>query len=244
MTGALRLALGTLALALASAVAGVVLILLLPARGARIQFCNYWGHVMGPVFCAIAGCPLTVRGAEHLDARRPAIYVTNHSSIVDMFIAVGLAPLGTVGVVRRGIEKYPFFGQVYLLSGHLILDRDDPGKAIAEMKQLAVDQRTYQMSIWLWPEGTRSPDGRLQAFKKGAVHLALQTGLPIVPVVVTGAHKVWPKGATTVHPHPIGVEVLPPISTADWRPDEVEPRTRALHDLFVERLPEDQRPIS
>ena len=244
VVSALRIAVGTTILAFASLIAGVILVILLPSRGARIRFCNQWGHVMGPIFLAIAGCPLTVRGREHLDPRRKAIYVTNHTSIADMFVTVALAPLDTVGVVRRGIEKYPFFGQVYLLSGHLILDRDDRSKAVAEMKALASDQKKYDLSIWIWPEGTRSASGRLLPFKKGPVHLALQTGLPIVPVVVTGAHKVWPKGTTTVHSVPIGVEVLPAIDTSTWTIDEVDSRTQEIHDLFVTRLPPEQQPAA
>jgi 1-acyl-sn-glycerol-3-phosphate acyltransferase len=93
------------------------------------------------------------------------------------------------------------------------------------------------------PEGTRSKDGRLLAFKKGFVHLAVATGFPVVPVVVHGAHKAWRNGSLLEFvPMPMDIEILPPIDTTSWTEETAADHALAVHDLFVAHLREDQRP--
>ena len=92
------------------------------------------------------------------------------------------------------------------------------------------------LSLWVWPEGTRSRDGSLQQFKKGFVHAALSTQLPIVPVVVHNAAKVWPRGPLKFEPGPVDIEVLDSVSTADWSADTVEQHVNEIREIFVERL--------
>jgi 1-acyl-sn-glycerol-3-phosphate acyltransferase len=94
----------------------------------------------------------------------------------------------------------------------------------------------------MWPEGTRSRDGRLLPFKKGIVHLALQTGLPIVPVVVQGAHRAWEKNTIRLHRVPIAVRALPAIDTSTWSLDRVEQHLAELESAFLEVLPAEQQP--
>ncbi|KAJ6887101.1 hypothetical protein NC651_027455 [Populus alba x Populus x berolinensis] len=99
------------------------------------------------------------------------------------------------------------------------------------------------LSLIIFPEGTRSKNGRLLPFKKGFVHLALQTRHPIVPMVFTGTHHAWRKGGLHVTPAPITVKYLRPIKTDDWTDDKVNDYVRLLHDIYVENLPEAQRPL-
>jgi len=151
----------------------LVLVLLFPFRTARIKTCNYYGKFCGRGMMAISGCTLSYEGLEHLDSSRPAIYVSNHTSIVDGFLAMFLSPVGTVGIVKKQILYYPFFGQLYFLSGHLRIDRSDPETAKRSMKELAQFVVDHALSIYVWPEGTRSRSGKLGPFKKGGFMLAL-----------------------------------------------------------------------
>lgn len=238
----LRLLAGTLVMALGVAIQMVILVLLLPSRNLRIRSCNYWGKVVGRMEMWVSGCPVTIDGWEHLDASRPAIYVSNHTSPMDAFLAMFLSPVGTCGVVKKEIIYYPFFGQMYLLSGHLRIDRSNREAAIASMASLADDVKRYGLSIFIWPEGTRSRDGRLGSFKKGVVHMALGTGLPIVPIVVTGAHKAWEKGSLKLAPVPVNIQVLPAIDTSDWSKDSVDAHVQQLWETYRDALPESQQP--
>jgi 1-acyl-sn-glycerol-3-phosphate acyltransferase len=129
---------------------------------------------------------------------------------------MGLCPYGGCGVGKKEVIKIPFFGQAYWLSGHLLIDRGNNTKAIASMTKLSNFVKKKNLSIWIWPEGTRSLDGKLIPFKKGFVHLALATGLPVVPVVLHGANQVWPAKTMQFYPGEVKVEVLDPIKTDNW----------------------------
>lgn len=241
-SSAARISAGCAAMAAAGIVQGGILLALLPRRLERIRACNYFGKVMGRLFMRLSGAPLTMDGMEHLNRDRPAIYISNHSSILDIFLAIWLSPVGTVGVAKREVALYPVFGQLYLLSGHLLIDRGRSERAVASIRKLGEYVRQHRLSIFLWPEGTRSRSGRLQPFKKGVVHLAIQTGLPVVPIVVQGAQRSWRKGTYTVRPEPIHVTVLPAIATTDWSEERIDEILEELREAFSKHLPEEQRP--
>lgn len=115
------------------------------------------------------------------------------------------------------------------------LDRENKASAIQSMREIGERVRAHRLSIWILPEGTRSPDGRLQPFKKGSAHLALQTGLPVVPVVVHEEHRFWHNGLT-VHPGYVCVELLPPVPTTHWGQDTIDVHLRSIEELFAVRL--------
>lgn len=239
----LKLAVGFVIMAVGGTVFLLICLVLLPFRVLRIKACNVFGKTVGRAIMWVSGCPLTWKGAEHLDASRPAIYISNHTSAMDVFMAMWLSPMGTVGIAKKEVVYYPFLGQLYLLSGHLRIDRSSPRKAVTSMKELAGYVRDNGLSIFIWPEGTRSKSGRLKRpFKKGVGHLALQTGLPIVPVVVKGAHRSWEKGNLKLAPVPIEIEVLPPVDTSGWNRRKLGEHLAEIEAMFVAALPEDQRP--
>ncbi len=238
----LRMAVGLVVMAAGSAVAALAMLLLLPSRIGRVKVGNYFGKTVSRSMVWLSGCPTTVRGAAHLDAARPAIYVSNHTSIMDIFLASWLSPVGTVGVAKREVAYYPIFGQLYLLSGHLRIDRGDSAKAKSSLAELGRIVADNGLSIFLWPEGTRSRDGRLLPFKKGLVHLAIQTGLPIVPMVVRGAHRAWEKGSLRMARVPIEVVVLPAVDTRDWSLEHADAQLEQIHALFRAQLDAEQQP--
>lgn len=240
----IRLIIGSVFMATAVCITCIVLVLLAPWRGLRIRACNVFGKVTGPFMMWLSGCPLTWEGTEQLQADRPVIYASNHTSIVDIFLAIWLSPMGTVGVAKKQVIYYPFFGVLYLLSGHLRLDRGDHGKALASFQELSSLVKQHKLSIYLWPEGTRSRSGRLLPIKKGIVHLAISTGLPIVPVVVAGAHEAWVKNSLTLSPVPIKVTILPPIDTSTWTVDNAEAQLDELQRAFQSALPDSQQPTA
>lgn len=221
------------------------LIVLLPWRVARIRATNIAGTMMGRSVMWFSGSRVKIYGWEAAQEARPAIYAGNHTSIFDAFTSIWLTPPYTVGVAKREILYYPFYGLAWLLAGHPILDRSRRDRAIRTMKALANFCRKNRLSICMWPEGTRSRDGRLRPFKKGIVHLAISTGLPIVPMITVGAQNAWKRGTLlNLRAKDITIQFLPPIDTSDWTVERLEEHLAELERVFANALPEPMRPAA
>ena len=144
-------------------------------------------------------------------------------------------------MAKKQVVWYPFFGVLYLLSGHLRLDRANHARAVEAMAGTAALMKRYNLGVWLWPEGTRARDGRLKAFKKGFAHMALATRLPIVPVVVANAHRAWRHGSWVIHPTALDIKVLDPIPTTDWTLERLDEHVAEVRARVEAALPPDQR---
>ena len=218
-----------------------LMILCLPSRKYRIYLGNISGKLIGRglLWCAGAGVDAAqlAETAKHF----PAIYISNHTSLLDIFLGIWLAPMGTVGVAKKQVVWYPFFGVLYLLAGHLRLDRANHARAVEAMGGMAALMRRYDLGVWLWPEGTRARDGRLKVFKKGFAHMALATRLPVVPVVVAGAHRAWQHGSWKIHPTKLDIQVLEPIPTTDWTLERLDEHIAMVRARVEAALPPDQR---
>ncbi|XP_021671934.2 1-acyl-sn-glycerol-3-phosphate acyltransferase [Hevea brasiliensis] len=219
----------------------LIMLLLLPWPYERIRQGNIYGHVTGRMLMWILGNSVKIEGAKFSNEK--AIYISNHASLIDIFLMMWLTPTGTVGIAKKEIIWYPLFGQLYVLASHLRIDRSNQTAAIQSMKEAACAIVKNNLSLIIFPEGTRSKNGRLLSFKKGFVHLALQTRLPIVPMVLTGTHLAWRKGSLRVRPVPITVKFLRPIRTNDWTIDKIDDYVKMAHDTYVENLPESQKPL-
>ncbi|KAI6687494.1 hypothetical protein NL676_024322 [Syzygium grande] len=219
----------------------LIMLVLIPWPYERVRQGNVYGHVTGRLLIWILGNPVKIEGSEFADER--AIYISNHASPVDVCLIMWLTPTGTVGIAKKEIIWYPLFGQLYVLANHLRIDRSNPTAAIKSMKEAACAVVKNKLSLVIFPEGTRSKNGRLLPFKKGFVHLALQTRLPIVPMVLTGTHRAWTKGSLHVRSTPLTVKYLPPIKTDEWVADKIDDYVKLVHDLYIRHLPESQRPL-
>ena len=233
---ALRFTLGFVWLGFWSLLCMCLMVLALPFRTWRVRLGNFCGKMIGPVVSWLVGAKITNPDSDKLNSSRPAIFVTNHASALDVFIGMALCPYGGCGVGKKEILKIPFFGLAYWLAGHLLIDRGNNAKAVASMKKLSDFVKAKGLSIWIWPEGTRSLDGKLIPFKKGFVHLALATGLPVVPVMVHGAHKVWPAKTMQFYPGEVKVKVLDPIDTKDWNRNSIDEHVEQVKSIMSEAL--------
>lgn len=215
-------------------------LLLLPWRSLRIRVGNLYGKLVGRWVLRATGIVPVVHHRERLIGSRPALYISNHAATIDMWAGMWLCPFGGCGVAKKEITRVPFFGQAYLLLGHLLLDRGHRDRAIASMNRIARQVRAHRLSLWMWPEGTRSRDGRLQPLKKGFVHLALATGLQIVPVVVHDADLLWSRGMRII-PGEVHIDVLEPIDTSAWRLDSADAHADEVWTRLQVALGERQR---
>lgn len=243
LLSAFRFVAGMSVLIFAALLQLAILLLLLPSRIARIRSSIIFARMVGRPLLWVIGYRMEVSGREHLDPKRPAIYVVNHASLGDFFIGASLIPYGTVGVVKKQIVSYPFVGQVYMLSGHPRIDRGQHAAAVQSMKDLAALVRGAGLSIYLSPEGTRSRTGRLLPFKKGWVHLAIQTGLPVVPIVVHDAHRAWRPDSLDLTGGRVRVEVLPAEDTSAWTADDTDAAVAQIRAIYLSHLGPDQLPL-
>ncbi|MEI6805089.1 MAG: lysophospholipid acyltransferase family protein [Myxococcaceae bacterium] len=164
---------------------------------------------------------LEVEHLERIDPHRSYVYMSNHQSILDIPVALKAAPQSVRMVAKQGLFKIPFFGSAMAGAGFIPIDRKNIRKAKEQLGQ-AQSQLKAGMSIWVFPEGTRSRSLELLPLKKGGFHVALALGVPIVPVFIEGAAKALPSDTLKVLPNQtIRVVLGHPIETAGLKREEL-----------------------
>jgi len=221
----------------------LVCFLLLWSRRYRIYSGNLYGKIIGRTVLLLVGIKPVFNNRRRISHGAPAIFVCNHSATIDMWVGMWACPYGGCGTAKREIVRIPVFGIAYLLSGHLLIDRSNRERAIASMAKVSELVEDHGLSLWVWPEGTRSRSGRLLPFKKGFAHLAIATGLPVVPLVFHNADLLWPGGSLRPASGELQIEVLPDIDTGDWTTDNVDAHCKQVQDVFQAALSARQKTI-
>ncbi|HOD69399.1 MAG: 1-acyl-sn-glycerol-3-phosphate acyltransferase [Deltaproteobacteria bacterium ADurb.BinA179] len=160
-----------------------------------------------------SGARVELRGRENIPDG-PAVYMANHVSHFDVFAILGHLDIQFRWTVKKELYTIPLLGLAMRRAGYIMIDRSNHEKAVRSLKTAAEKIRNGT-SIVIFPEGTRSCDGRLQyPFKKGGFHLAMESGVPIVPITVVGSHEVLPKHGKRVKPGKIVLNMGKPIASA------------------------------
>ncbi|MEO1082320.1 MAG: HAD-IB family hydrolase [Pseudomonadota bacterium] len=210
--------------------------------GSRREATNFSITLFAETASALINLDLRVRGEDNLWKQRPAVFIFNHQSKADIVICAKLLRRDLAGVGKQEIKKMPVIGRVLELGGVVMIDRKNAASAIEAMRPLVDAMRSEGKSVALAPEGTRSVSPLLGSFKKGAFHLAMQAGVPIVPIVIHNAGDVAPKGDFVFRPATVEVDVLPPVDTSDWSARTLDEHVREVRNMFLRTLgqaPED-----
>jgi 1-acyl-sn-glycerol-3-phosphate acyltransferase len=203
----------------------------------------YWAGINGVMFFVrLSGVRVRVAGTERIPPGT-CLFVANHTSSMDAPAVVGAIPRRIAILLKESLFRWPVVGRAFLSARFIPVDRKSRESAIASVDKATVAMRNGQ-SFLIYPEGTRSPDGRLQPFKKGAVTMAINAGVYLVPVACSGAHRVMVKKSLVIHPGEILVEFLEPIDAGKYTLGQRDELNRRLHDAMSAGLPEDQRPRS
>ena len=168
------------------------------------RFASWYGSMQ-----KVIGTRVEMTGLEQLDKNKNYVFVANHQNNYDLFTITNAVPENTVSIGKKSIKFIPFFGQLYWLSGNILIDRNNKSKAKGTIDKAAAKIKNDKISVWLFPEGTRSYGRGLLPFKTGAFHTAIQAGVEVVPVCMnttTGRIKLNQWSNPTIY-----VELLAPI---------------------------------
>jgi 1-acyl-sn-glycerol-3-phosphate acyltransferase len=187
-----------------------------------------------PVLLWFGGARLQVLGRENIDPRLPTIYVSNHQSTIDIPCLFMAIPANIRFVAKKQLQYVPLLGWYMLAAGYIFVDRGNRRKAISSLDKAAAKIRKGT-SIIAYPEGTRSPDGRILPFKKGPFALALKAGVQVVPVTIEGSGKVMPKNSWNAQPGVIKVMLGKPIDASRYGESERERLARDVRNQIIDQ---------
>lgn len=192
---------------------------------------------------ALAGIDIRISGEHHLWAQRPAVFLFNHQSAIDVLIIAKLLRKDFTAIAKQEIARNPLVGPVFRVADTVFVDRKNQTKAIEALKPVVKTLRGG-LSVAIAPEGTRSAGDRLGVFKKGPFHIAMQAEVPVVPIVIHNATDVLPKGGFFVRPAVVYVDVLPPVDTSGWKAETVDKHVADVRSDFLRTLGQQSEPAA
>ncbi|NVL89839.1 MAG: 1-acyl-sn-glycerol-3-phosphate acyltransferase [Desulfobacterales bacterium] len=179
------------------------------------KFAHLVGRFWGRSIIFVSRVKVSVQGLEHIDNGASYVYMANHQSMFDILALLGYLPVQFRWLAKMELFRIPVFGYSMARAGYISIDRSNRKSAYKSL-QAAAQKIAHGVSVVIFPEGTRSLDGRIKPFKGGGFYLAIRAGRPIVPVVICGSHHVMPKGTLCIRRGQIIISVNPPIETAPY----------------------------
>jgi 1-acyl-sn-glycerol-3-phosphate acyltransferase len=213
---------------------------LLTGIGSMLGGGKWWGyypaHIWGKIVCWITMVKVSVTGKENIDPKKPYVFVANHQSAYDIFVIYGYLGHSFRWMMKKSLEKIPFIGWSCKRAGMVFVDNSSPA-AIKETMAKARTQLQNDQSLIVFPEGSRTWNGKLSPFKKGAYLLAVQFGLPIVPITIDGAFDVMPRFKKVPNWGHVKLTIHKPIMPPEggFRVKDVMAET---YDIIQSALPE------
>jgi 1-acyl-sn-glycerol-3-phosphate acyltransferase len=206
---------------------------LLLGRGAdSVQgFAAWWASSI----CRVSGVEVAVAGTEQLDPEKPYIFAANHQSQFDIFVLQGFLGVNFRWLAKKELFAVPIWGAAMRGAGYIPIDRSHGRKAIKSLDE-AAKKIGAGTSVIIFPEGTRSRDGKLRDFKAGAMVLAIKSGVPIVPVAIIGTYAILPKGKLLMNPGKVRIRVGRPIETKSYSTRDKHQLAKVLQDDVAELL--------
>jgi 1-acyl-sn-glycerol-3-phosphate acyltransferase len=211
----------------------IVLCGLFDTQGKRVYRINqFWTWLI----IKFSGITMTVDGLNRLDPQRQYLFIVNHQSNFDIPVLVQALPQFQLRwIAKKQLLWIPFFGWAMWAAKHIFVDRADSLDALKSLK-LAKQRIAAGISVVIFPEGTRNPDGKLLPFKRGGFLLALKTKTPIVPVTINGTGKLLARGEWRVRPGAIDVTIGVPIAAEEFRPGGLRGLSTQIQEIIAANL--------
>lgn len=229
MLAVLRVILMALAILLIF-IASFILCILRPFHRDNV---HYTAKMLG-VVARFLGLTVEVRVPEEIRKLGPVVYICNHQNSYDIFTISGAVLPGTVSIGKKSLKWIPFFGWMYWLTGNILIDRKNKSKAHGTINKAADIIADKKLSVWLFPEGTRSRGRGLLPFKTGAFRTAQQANVPIVPIVATNICNTidlnrWDNGKMII-------EYLPPIPVEEIEKQGLREFANNTHAMMADKI--------
>jgi len=203
----------------------------------RGHFAHACARLWSWLILATTGVSVDVRGLQGLEAGRTYVFVANHQSIYDIPVVFASLPYQLRIIAKESLGAFPFLGWHLRRTGHLLVDRGNPDRAgILKRWKALVEQG---LSLIIFPEGTRSENGRVGIFKAGSFLLAIEAGLPIVPLSVDGTRRVMRKGRLMTCPGHVALVVHAPIETASLDLSDARSLARRVREIVSSATTQD-----
>lgn len=195
-----------------------------------IQF--FWARLL----LKASNVDLEIEGLKNLRLNRSYIIMANHQSYYDIFLLL-ILPIFIHWMAKKELFKIPLFGWILNSIGAISIDRGNRGRAYSSIKK-AVKKIREGATVLVFPEGTRSVDGKLLPFNKGGFFLASLSRVPILPIVIQGTNKIMPKGSFRVFSGSPKISIKPPIETTSLTPKDKSNLEKKVRNIFLESLSE------
>ena len=185
----------------------------------------------------VSGIQVSVRGYSNIDPNRSYIYMSNHLSNFDIPVLLAYLPVQFRWLAKAELFKIPLFGYAMQRAEYISIDRSNRKSAIESLKKAAQTVRNGA-SILIFPEGTRSPKHSIQHFKKGGFILAVDAGVPIVPVIIYGTWKIMSKERILIHPGNVVLKIAEPIETENFSRETKDDLMEKVRHVIIESFEE------
>ncbi len=195
------------------------------------RIARFWASIV----LAATGIRVKKKIMQQVPTDRPVIFACNHASLLDIPILYNALPVEFRFIVKKELFKVPLLGFAMKTAGYIPIDRARGRAALSSMKE-AANKIRQGASIVIFPEGTRSSDGRLQDFKEGAFMLAVRSGCPVVPVAIRGSSKILKKGSIVAHPGQVEVIVGNPLEVTGTTSADRKRITRLVREQIEQML--------
>ncbi len=198
----------------------------------QIRVARVWARSL----LVVSGIRVRVEGLEHIDPHGSYVFIANHLSYMDTPVALAHIPVQFRFLAKRGLFQIPFLGQHLSRAGHIPVPLEDPRAAVKVMQTAAETIQQKRISLLIFPEGGRSQDGELQAFKEGGAYIAIRAGAPLVPLAMIGTREVLPFGSGVVQSGSVTLRILKPIETRQLTLKDRGAVTAQLRELILNEL--------
>ena len=210
----------------------IVLAKLVNPKTGRVVGGTAWAKCIG----FVTPMQVTVRGLEHMDPRQSYVVASNHQSHFDILVIYGWMGIDPMWVMKQELRKIPFFGLACEQVGMIYIDRSNTEAAIRSLRT-AKARVVDGSSVIFFPEGTRSRDGNLRPFKKGAFKMALDLELPILPVTILGTRDILPPDTLALSPGRVEMTVHPPVDVSGHTGDTLPGLMETVRRRILSPLP-------
>lgn len=194
------------------------------------QIARFWGRTV----LWISGIHVTVNGLNNILPGRSYIYMANHQSNFDIPVLIAALPVQFRWLAKAELFKIPVFGRGMKGCGYISIDRSNRESAFESLNRAAATIRNGT-SVLVFPEGTRSYDGRIHPFKKGGFVLTVDAGVPIIPIIIDGTQSIMPKGCKMIRPGNVTLEIMPPVDTSVYDRQNKDALIDRVRQLMCER---------